>query len=133
MFLTTYALKRIIKGWVVAWVVEFTDTFDDWWDSLDEEARDAVDVVVAMLEELGPGLPFPYSSAIRGARYGGLRELRIQHRGRPLRVLYAFDPRRIAILLLGDDKGGSKRWYRRAVPRAERLFDRHLENLKGGT
>jgi len=117
----------------VVWSVEVTVEFDEWWESLDEGARDAVDVIVDMLAELGPGLPFPYSSAIRGSRHGALRELRIQHRGRPLRVLYAFDPRRIAILLLGDDKGGSKRWYRKAVPRAERLFDRHLENLKGGT
>ncbi len=116
----------------MAWSVEATDEFDEWWESLDEQARDAVDVVVDMLEELGPRLPFPYSSAIRGSRHGALRELRIQHRGRPLRVLYAFDPRRVAVVLLGDDKRGSKRWYRKTVPRAERLFDNHLENLKGG-
>ena len=30
-----------------------------------------------------------------------MRELRVQHRGNPLRILYAFDPRRVAILLLG--------------------------------
>ena len=116
----------------MAWSVEATDEFESWWRSLDENARDAVDVVVAMLEEQGPQLSFPYSSAIRGSRHGGLRELRIQHRGRPLRILYAFDRRRVAILLLGDDKGGSKRWYRRMVSRAERLFERHLANLKGG-
>jgi len=116
----------------VAWSVEATDEFDEWWKSLDEKAQDAVDVVVDMLEELGPRLPFPYSSAIRGSRHGALRELRIQHRGRPLRVLYAIDPSRVAVLLLGDDKRGSKRWYRKTVPSAERLFDNHLENLKGG-
>ena len=116
----------------MAWSVEVTVQFDQWWDSLDDGARESVNAVLVMLEELGPRLPFPYSSAIRGSRHGGLRELRIQHRGRPLRVLYAFDPRRVAVLLLGDDKRGSKRWYRKAVPRAERLFDQHLENLKGG-
>lgn len=117
----------------MAWSVEATDEFENWWQSLDEKARDAVDVVVAMLEEQGPRLSFPYSSAIRGSRQGGLRELRIQHRGRPLRILYAFDPRRVAILLLGDEKSRSKRWYRKAIPRAERLFERHLAQLKGGT
>jgi len=114
------------------WSVESMAEFDEWWESLDEEAQDAVDVVIGMLEEVGPRVPFPYSSAIRGSRHGALRELRIQHRGRPLRVLYAFDPRRVAVLLLGDDKGGSKRWYRKAITRADRVFDRHLENLKGG-
>jgi hypothetical protein len=117
----------------MAWSVEATDDFETWWQSLDEDQRDAVDVVVAMLEEQGPRLSFSYSSAIRDSRYGGLRELRIQHRGRPLRILYAFDARRVPILLLGDDKGGAKRWYRRAVPRAERLFARHLATLKGGS
>jgi hypothetical protein len=116
----------------LAWSVEATDEFENWWKSLDEKARDAVDVVVAMLEEQGPRLSFPYSSAIRGSRQGGLPELRIQHRGRPLRILYAFDRRRVAILLLGDEKSGSKRWYRTAIPRAERLFGRHVAQLKGG-
>ena len=116
----------------MAWIVEFTDTFDEWWESLDDGARESVNSVIVMLEELGPQLPFPYNSSVRGSRYGALRELRIQHRGRPLRVLYAFDPRRVAILLLGDYKGGSKRWYRKAVPRAERLFENHLDDLKGG-
>ena len=116
----------------MAWSLEVTVQFDEWWNILDDGARESVNAALVMLEELGPRLPFPYSSAIHGARHGALRELRIQHRGRPLRVLYAFDPRRVAILLLGDDKRGSKRWYRMAVPRAERLFDQHLENLKGG-
>jgi hypothetical protein len=114
------------------WSVEGTAEFDEWWESLEEEAQDAVDVIIGMLEEVGPRVPYPYSSAIRGSRYGALRELRIQHRGRPLRVLYAFDPRRVAVLLLGDDKGGSKRWYRKAVARADSVFDGHLEDLKGG-
>lgn len=59
-----------------------------------------------------------------------MRELRIQHQGRPLRVLYAFDPRRVAILLLGGDKTGNDRWYDESVPRADRLYDAHLEVLR---
>ena len=116
----------------MVWIVEVTEEFSEWWDRLDEGARESVNAVVVMLEELGPQLPFPYSSAVRGSRHGGLRELRIQHRGRPLRVLYGFDPRRVAVLLLGNDKGGSKRWYRKAIARADRTFDSHLHDLKGG-
>lgn len=59
-----------------------------------------------------------------------MRELRIQHRGRPLRVLYAFDPRRAAILLIGGDKTGDDRWYEWMVPRAERLYEEHLAELR---
>ena len=59
-----------------------------------------------------------------------MRELRIQHRGRPYRVLYAFDPRRAAILLLGGDKTGRVRWYEEIVPRADALYDEHLRGLE---
>jgi hypothetical protein len=59
-----------------------------------------------------------------------MRELRIQHAGRPYRVLYAFDPRRCAILLLGGDKTGDERWYERNVPVADRLYDVYLRELK---
>jgi len=61
-----------------------------------------------------------------------MRELRIQHRGRPYRILYAFDPLRTAILLTGGNKTGDKRWYEKFVPVAERLFAEHLKTLKEG-
>jgi hypothetical protein len=59
-----------------------------------------------------------------------MRELRIQHQGQPYRVLYAFDPRRNAILLIGGDKTGNDRWYEEFVPTADRLYDAHLASLK---
>ena len=59
-----------------------------------------------------------------------MRELRVQHAGRPIRVFYAFDPRRTAILLLAGDKTGDDRWYSIHVPLADRLYDEHLETLK---
>ncbi|HVS61251.1 MAG TPA: type II toxin-antitoxin system RelE/ParE family toxin, partial [Gemmatimonadaceae bacterium] len=82
-----------------------------------------------LLEERGPALEYPYSSAILGSRYAHLRELRIQHKGRPYRVLYAFDPRRTAILLIGGAKKGDDRWYEVNVPLAEKLYASHLEQL----
>ncbi|HVS61101.1 MAG TPA: type II toxin-antitoxin system RelE/ParE family toxin [Gemmatimonadaceae bacterium] len=66
---------------------------------------------------------------ILGSRYAHLRELRIQHKGRPYRVLYAFDPRRTAILLIGGAKKGDDRWYEVNVPLAEKLYTSHLEQL----
>ena len=53
-----------------------------------------------------------------------------QHGGRPFRTLYAFDPRRMAILLIGGDKTGDNRWYDVNVPIADRLYDGHLEQLR---
>jgi len=60
-----------------------------------------------------------------------MRELRVQHKGEPYRVLYAFDPRRVAILLIGGSKGGDDRWYEKFVPLADRLYDEHLREIDG--
>jgi hypothetical protein len=59
-----------------------------------------------------------------------MRELRIQHGGRPYRVLYAFDPRRVAILLIGGDKTGDDRWYDKYVPLADKIYDEHIVALQ---
>lgn len=55
-----------------------------------------------------------------------MRELRIQHAGRPYRVIYAFDPRRVALLLMGGDKTGDNKWYEHFVLVADKLYDEHL-------
>ena len=52
------------------------------------------------------------------------------HEGRPYRVLYAFDPRRTAILLIGGDKTGNNRWYEDYVPRGDDIYDQHLKELE---
>lgn len=103
--------------------------FDEWFQSLDDADADAVARILDMLELHGPTLPYPYSSAINGSRHA-LRELRVQSGGRPLRIIYAFDRARRAILLLGGDKTGDGRFYRRLVPQAERLFEAHLKDTK---
>jgi hypothetical protein len=84
---------------------------------------------VMLIEERGPSLGFPHSSLIQSSRHSHMRELHIQHQGRPLRTLYAFDPRRTAILLLGGDKTGDERWYETHVPLADQLYDAHLKHL----
>ena len=112
------------------WNIEFTDEFEEWWVTLDEDEQVSIDAVVRVLEEMGPHLPFPYSSDIRGSRHGNMRELRIQHKGDPYRVLYAFDPRRVALLLVGGCKVGNERGYESHVPLADKIYDSHLEQLK---
>ena len=114
----------------MTWDVEFTNEFEEWWDTLSADEQDAVDVAVDLLEDKGPQLPYPYSSSMQASRHGHMRELRVQHRGDPYRVLYAFDPRRVAILLIGGSKTGDDRWYERFVPMADDLYDEHLRELE---
>ena len=111
-------------------MIEYTDLFGEWWHDLSEAEQEDVAAVVELLEIKGPQLPFPHSSGITGSKHSHMRELRIQHAGRPYRVLYAFDPRRMAMLLLGGDKTGNDRWYDENVPVADRLYDEHIETLE---
>lgn len=114
----------------MTWIVEYTDEFGVWWGTLTRAEQEDVAAVVQLLDERGPRLPFPYSSGIVGSRHDHMRELRIQHKGRPYRVLYAFNPLRTAILLIGGAKGGDGRWYEVNVPIADRLYDIHLKELR---
>ncbi|NMF61349.1 addiction module toxin RelE [Brasilonema octagenarum UFV-E1] len=112
------------------WCVEYTDKFGAWWDTLSEEEQIDVTAVVGLLEKMGPTLRDRHSSKINGSKLSRLRELRIQHAGRPYRVLYAFDPNRTAILLVGGDKTGDNRWYEKNIPVAEAQYAVHLRTLK---
>src|SRR5882724_1172406 len=114
----------------MAWRIETVELFDRWWGTLGEPERISVVAIVRVLEERGPALGRPYVDQIKGSRHQNMKELRVQHRSRPLRILFAFDPRRAAILLLGGDKSGDKKWYDQHVPMADAAFDRHLQSLK---
>ena len=114
----------------MAWEVEYTNEFGGWWSGLGDPEQKSVAHVIRLLEEKGPSLPFPFSSKIGSSRHNAMRELRIHHQGRPFRVLYIFDPRRMALLLLGGDKTGDDRWYEQMVPKADEIYDRFLEELQ---
>ena len=114
----------------MSWDVEYTDEFGEWWAGLSEGEQESLAASVRLLEERGPTLGFPHSSGSNGSKHRHMRELRTQHDGRPYRTLYAFDPRRLAILLIGGDKTGDDRWYNANVPIADRLYGEHLEQLR---
>lgn len=114
---------------LVACEVEFSDEFGAWWKSLAEEEQDSIRDVVALLRERGPLLGRPYADTLRGSKLANLKELRIQHQGRPYRVLFIFDPRRIALLLIGGDKTGNDRWYEEFVPKAEQIYAQFLREI----
>ncbi len=112
------------------WEVEYTDEFDAWWDQLDADEQESLAASVELLRQLGPNLPRPHADTLKGSRHANMKELRTQHQGRPLRSLFAFDPRRRAILLIGGDKTGDDRFYERMIPLADDLYDVHLETLR---
>jgi len=114
----------------MAWVVEFTDEFEEWWVDLDEAHQDAIDRSVALLEHRGPTLRFPHSSDVRGSKHGNMRELRVQVEGEPYRIFYAFDPRRVAILLIGGSKVGDGQFYERTLRIADRLYAEHVGQIE---
>lgn len=111
------------------WEVEYTDEFDEWFDGLGEEAQEDVALAVEKLEERGPALPRPFADSVEGSRHSNMKELRPL--GTNIRVLFAFDPRRVAILLIGGDK--TNRWsefYEEMIPVADDLYDEHLDTLR---
>ena len=106
--------------------MEFTVEFEKGWPSLTEDEQVSLAASVGLLESLGPNLPRPHSDTLKGSKHSNMKELRTQHQGRPLRTLYVFDSRRMAILLIGGDKTGDARFYDRRIPIADRLYDEHL-------
>ena len=111
------------------WEVEFTDEFGVWWESLSEGEQEDIRSSVILLRECGPTLGRPHVDVIAGSRYPNMKELRTQHAGRPYRTLFVFDPRRVAILLIGGDKTGNDRWYEEFVPRADNIYAEYLREI----
>ncbi|MGN7211874.1 type II toxin-antitoxin system RelE/ParE family toxin [Brachybacterium paraconglomeratum] len=101
--------------------------------ALDDDSREQVVAAVELLEEHGPHLGRPLVDTVSGSRHRRMQELRPGSSGSSeLRILFAFDPGRQAILLVAGDKSGNwKSWYRRNIPLADDLFDEHLRTLEG--
>jgi len=114
----------------MTWEVEYTDEFFTWWGDLTEAEQGSVRSDVKLLMDRGPQLPRPTVDSVKGSRHSNMKELRTQSGGKPLRTFFAFDPRRSAILLIGGDKTGDKRFYARMIPLADALYDEHLNELK---
>ncbi len=111
----------------MAWEIEGTDEFTTWYAGLPDNDKAAVSAVVDLLEEQGPALKRPVVGEIAGSRVKNLKELV----SGSLRVLFVFDPRQVAILLLGGDKAGTwKKWYPQAIAQAEDLYDTYLQELR---
>ncbi len=109
------------------WNIDRTEQIAEWIKKLDEDAKEAIFKTLLILQEIGPSLGRPYVDSIKKSRHKNMKELRVQNRQRLFRILFAFDPDRRAILLIGGDKRGDKRFYQKIIPLADALFDEHLK------
>ncbi len=112
------------------YTINYSNEFEIWFTNLSEVLQDDILITVGLLEEHGPQLRRPYADTLEGSSLSNLKELRVQHRGEPYRILFAFDPRREALLLIGGNKASDKRWYKRMIPLAEEIFERYLATLE---
>src|SRR5262245_35686170 len=112
------------------WEVEVTSEFRDWYENLDAETQAPIYAAVERLQEQGPALGRPIVGEISSSRIHNMKELRPA--GTSIRILFVFDPRRTAILLLAADKAdhGWNQWYRAAINEAEQLYDEYLIELR---
>jgi hypothetical protein len=113
------------------WVVE-VGLIEDWLKSVDDETYDQIGAAIEILAELGPGLGRPLVDTVVGSRHNNMKELRPGSSGRSeVRILFAFDPRRRAIMLVaGDKRGAWARWYATNIPIADDRYDEHLAALE---
>ncbi|HHV1711528.1 TPA: type II toxin-antitoxin system RelE/ParE family toxin [Escherichia coli] len=112
------------------WTVLFSQRFDDWLNEQEDALQEKVLADLKNLQVYGPELPRPYADTVKGSRYKNMKELRVQFSGRPIRVFYAFDPIRRAIVLCAGDKSNDKRFYKKLVRIAEDEFAAHLNTLE---
>ncbi len=112
------------------WTIETTNTFDEWFDILDDIDRTNVLASMIVLQERGPMLSRPYADTVKGSCHSNMKELRVQSKGDPIRAFFAFDPKRKGVLLCAGNKtGNDKRFYDEMIPIADREFTAHLARL----
>jgi hypothetical protein len=112
------------------WDVQLDGDFAAWLAGLEANLRTEIVAHANLLREHGPLLGRPYVDTLEDSDFANMKELRVQFRGDPWRILFAFDPRRTAILLVGGNKRGDKRWYKKHLPIADERFRRHLKRLE---
>ena len=114
------------------WTIIYRPRYSAWFVQCGEELQDEILAHLEVLKTMGPNLARPRVDHIKGSAHQNMKELRIQFKGDPVRVLFAFDPNRRAVLLLGGTKTGDERWYRRNIPLADQELTAHLREMDRG-
>src|SRR5258706_8679324 len=113
------------------WEVGTAAEFDEWFTALGSSEQAEVIAKVDLLKLLGPRLGRPHADTLKGSKHANLKELRADTADKVLRVAFAFDPKRAAILLVAGDKSGvnQKRFYKQLIAKADELFNAHVARL----
>jgi hypothetical protein len=112
------------------WKTERTEEFEEWWGTLTADERRPIISSLRYLATSGPSTGRPTVDSVKGSRYPNMKELRAT---RTIRIFFAFDPRRVAILLIGGNKAGkTKHFYRQMVAKADEIYDAHLQRITKG-
>jgi len=113
------------------WKVTTTQDFNTWFADLAPDAQAEVIAKVELLKALGPQLGRPHADTLNGSKHSNMKELRADTKDNVMRIAFAFDPERAAMILVAGDKSGvsKKRFYRQLIAKADRLFDAHLAAL----
>jgi len=116
----------------VGWDVEIGDVFEPEFKELPEDVRTEILAHARLLQQFGPQLGRPRVDTLNASRHANMKELRFSAADGEWRVVFAFDTKRKAILLVaGDKSGGSqKRFYKQLIAKADDRFDAHLARLK---
>lgn len=121
-----------LGGRMKQWTIIYRSRYSAWFEKCGEDLQDEILAHLEVLKVLGPTLGRPRVDHIKGSVRQNMKELRIQFKGDPVRILFAFDPDRQAVLLLGGSKVGDKRWYDRNIPLADNEFTLHLKEMTKG-
>lgn len=114
------------------WSVEFHPACESWAGKLGQADAEALLAAISVLRQHGPSLGRPLVDSVKGSKHKNMKELRPGSTGRTeVRVLFAFDRARRAILLVGGDKSRDWRgWYDKNIPVADHRLDEHQERLR---
>lgn len=120
----------------MSWEVELHADVAAWFEGLwstDPRTADRIEEAIDLLVEDGPALGRPFVDRVKGSCYHHMKELRPASAGSTeVRVLFAFDPLRRAILLVAGDKSRAwKAWYEVNIPIAEQRYAEHVATLYG--
>ncbi|PPD54922.1 MAG: addiction module toxin RelE [Methylotenera sp.] len=114
------------------WTIDTSDEYDEWYENLDDKEKEDVLAASLVLKTKGPGLGRPHVDTVSDSEHSNMKELRVQHQGKPYRIFFAFDPNRNGILLCGGrkDGAGDKKFYEKEIKKADAIYSKHLKKLK---
>ena len=112
------------------WEVLNTPEFENWYLNQDENAKTHILRDIKILSEIGPSLGRPLVDTLKNSKISNLKELRVQSNGRPFRIFFLFDPKRNAVMLIGGNKEGKKKFYKMMIAIAEDIYSRYLKDVK---